>query len=80
MVLFSQSVRPPRRFTWDAKADPCPYFDNYHKFFVAEMDSKRFVRSNKPTAETYSEDLKALKESEPAPSKRDARDLTWIAK
>ena len=48
MVLFSQTVKPPRRFTWDVSVDPCPYFDNYKKFLAEKDTAYRFVRSNVP--------------------------------
>ena len=76
MVLFSQSVVSPRRFKWDVKVDPCPYFDNYAKF-ITEQEGKRFVRSNVPLKE---EDEKKAELAVPVVRPSAPSNTTWIAK
>ena len=77
MVLFSQTVTAPRRFKWDAKADPCPYFDNYAKFFATtdqERSAERFKRSNIPL------DEKAIVWKKSEKPVAETNSTTWIAK
>lgn len=72
MVLFSQTVKPPRRFTWDVSTDPCPYFDNYKKFLAEKDTAYRFVRSNVPVETMV---VEKPKEKKPAVSNTE-----WMAK
>jgi len=48
MVLCNQSVRTPKRMSWELAVDPCPYFDNYSKYITESEMTFQFARQVMP--------------------------------
>jgi hypothetical protein len=72
MPLKNGAVKTPARPSWEQVVDPCPFFDNYSKYFAGEATVDQFAR---PTVESEA------KVEKPAKKKKvKVSNDTWVAR
>ncbi len=77
MVLSNQSVRTPKRMSWELAVDPCPYFDNYSKYMTESDTSFQFARQVMPDTPNYFHSAHIPNKTQ---KRAKYRDDEWIAK
>ncbi len=74
MPLKNGAVKTPARPSWEQVVDPCPFFDNYSKYFAGEATVDQFAR---PTVEVK---VEPKVEKTAKKKKTQVSNDTWVAR